>query len=463
MKEQESTDTTTKRRWSLFRICLWLLIFLLLGLILIPLLFQLQPVQNWAVGKAAKKLSDRTGAEVTVDHIDFSIFDGLILEKVFISEPDNVQDTLAYIGSFSTSLEENISSLFSNSLKVNDVNIRDVVLNIKTDEGHEISNLQSFLSKLSTKSKQSQRSGKKMGLELNSVNFSNIALKISDAQNSLVSLEVNEGSILIDRFDLENLDFEIEKLMLSEPRYIEVRNGKKKDADETADAELTVTETPEEANPLSISIHYMEISGGLFSRDDWHKAAKAKNKSLDVSHLHISEINLNADSTLLTIPFNLESQIKSLTLVEDNGFQIDELNVAKLVVDEKQIALDNFVLNTGKSKLGEKLVFTYDEFGDFKSFAEEIELDADLRDSKLSFQDLIYFFPELKNSSFSRQNSSKWMKLTGRLTGTIDELEAENLSLSFNDMIKLEGYLSTYDLTKSETALINLRFSRVLW
>lgn len=456
MKQEESTAVTTKRRWSLLRICLWIFLLILLGLILVPLVFQLQPVQNWAVDKLAKNLSEKTGAEVTVDHIDFSIFDGLILEQVFISEPESPQDTLAYIGSFSTTLEENISSLLNNSLRVNNVNVSDVILNIKTEEGHEISNLQTFLNKLSTKSKQKKEGGKQMDIELNSVNFSNISFKITDSQNSMLSIAVSEGSVVIDKFDLENLDFEIEKLMLFEPRYVEIKNGKKEPQQVDKEEDPIDVEPSEDVKALSLSIHYMEISGGAFSRDDWYKSAVAKKKSLDVNHLHINQINLNADSTRLTTPLDLTSQIRSLTLKEDNGFEINELNVAKLAVNDKQIALEKFVLNTGKSQLGEELVFSYNEFGDFKKFADKIEIEAELRESKLSFQDMIYFFPELKNSSFSRKNSSKWMKLTGRLTGTIDEMEAEDLSLSFNDMIKLEGYLSTYDLTKSETALINL-------
>ncbi len=436
------------------------ILLILLLILLLPFIVHVKPVQNWAVDKIANKLSDKTGAEVQIGEVDFSISKGLVLESLFISDPDNTQDTLAYFGSLSTSLEENLTSILSNKLSLNDVTVDNAYLRINTKEDDSGSNLGNFLYKLAVHNEEKGPRGQPLDLNINSANFSNIHLVISEGLRHSKTFKVGEGQVLLNKLDLENRVFDISKLMLSNPTYIELRNEKSQTF--TSEIENSM-DTIEVANTqsLDLRIGYLEISNGGYMRDDWYKSKIAKKNSLDVDHLHLTEINLNADSTIVQLPLKLESEIKSLTLKEDNGFEIYELNVGSLEVDEQSLALNDFFLNTGKSKLGEDLQFQYDDFSSFKKFAQEIEIDADLRNSKISFADLNYFFPELENSSFSRKNRSKWIKLTGQVSGTIDDLEADQLSLSFNDLISFEGYLSTSDLTMSESALVNLHVEQL--
>ncbi len=450
-------DLLPKKRSLWLRLVFWLLILILLFILLLPLLIHVAPIQNWLVDKAANRLSEKAGAEISIDEVDFSIYDGLILKDLFISDPSDKHDTLAFVGSFSSSLDENILSLVSNKLALKDITVSQVQLNISTLEDAELSNLDMLLSLISSGSQETSTKGKPLDLRLAKVNFDDVSIKVDDRQrSSKLHLAVSEGFLHIEKIDLKDKQFWLKEMMLSEPRYTYLKNGQSV-AESGAD-ELIETQT--DTSALDLRVDYIEISNGRVYRDDWYRAPKELENSLDVDHLHIIGINLNADSTSFSFPFELRSEIKSLTLVEESGFEINQFDVGNLVVTEEQLQLTDFILETGKSKLGSQLSFEYTSFSDFKKFAQNIEIDSRLKDSRLSFRDMFYFFPDLAQSSFAKQNRNKWIKLTGDISGTIDDLDAENLYLSFYDLVDMQGSLGTFDLTNSSSALINLHVEK---
>ena len=69
---------------------------LLLFVIAVWFLIQLGPVQNWLAGKISKKISKDLETEVSIKHVDFALFNKMLLEGVLVK--DRTKDTLAYIG-----------------------------------------------------------------------------------------------------------------------------------------------------------------------------------------------------------------------------------------------------------------------------------------------------------------------------------------------------------------------------
>ena len=65
-------------------------------LITVWILIQFTPVQNWLAKIAAKKLSKDLQTEVSIKHVDFALFNKVLLEGVLVK--DLKKDTLAYIG-----------------------------------------------------------------------------------------------------------------------------------------------------------------------------------------------------------------------------------------------------------------------------------------------------------------------------------------------------------------------------
>jgi hypothetical protein len=463
MQEEKQVTATKKKNKSGFRLLIWVFLFLILLVILLPLILHIKPVQNWLVNKAANSISEKTQAKAKVGKVDFSIFKGLLLEDVYLSSPSDQSDTLAHIGRFSSSLRENFTSLIKNSISLNEVFIEDVRLILKTNENETMSGFEKMLSNFRGKPSGPSKPRKSFQFSLEKIYFNNVFIsKQNNAKGDFMDLSLKEGTLVIDSLDINRKRFVFQTLMLSNPIAIIHNKVIAASSDESIKSEAPVVEkeSKKERDAFYLKIRNVEISNGRFKLDNWRKAPKAKSAGFDANHLDITDFNINASETIFETPMNFESSIKSLNLNEANGFALNSLNVDKLRVDMEQVHLDNFALGTDRSTLGDQLTFSYDDFSSFKKFAQEIEIEADLTETKLAFQDLLYFFPELTRSPFIKKNKNKWLKLSGSVLGTIDNLDTDGLSLSFSDLITMKGTLSTSALTRSESALVNLNVEK---
>ncbi|NCU04623.1 MAG: hypothetical protein GXC73_11610, partial [Chitinophagaceae bacterium] len=81
-----------------------IIIAILLLLIAVWLLIQTTPVQNWMTKKAANWLAGELKTEVSVKHVNFSLFNKVLVEGVLVK--DRSKDTLAYIGRLSGNITD---------------------------------------------------------------------------------------------------------------------------------------------------------------------------------------------------------------------------------------------------------------------------------------------------------------------------------------------------------------------
>ena len=72
MQAEKKVVESKKNSKSKFRYLIWVILFLLLIILLIPFILHLRPVQNWLVDKTAKSISQKTDAKVEVGEVDFS-------------------------------------------------------------------------------------------------------------------------------------------------------------------------------------------------------------------------------------------------------------------------------------------------------------------------------------------------------------------------------------------------------
>ena len=469
MQKEKKVAVTKKRSKSKLRILLWLLLFLLLLILLLPLILHIKPVQKWLVNKTTKSISEKTQAKVEVGELDFSLFKGLILEEIYISDPDDHSDTILYLGSFSSTLRENITSLRNNSILLNEVHLKNAKLKLNTKVGDTQSGLEKILSSFQGgQSENKNEKSKDFHLGLEKIYFENLDLsKEDDVNGEYLNISLDRAHLAIDTIDLANNHFVFDKLILSNPIVIiekKAYSGEKvinltKNGQEENDETKPDNETSSSPN-LSIDLNFIEVTNGYFKLDDWKKAPDLKRDGFDVNHLEVTDFNVNASSTRIHSPLLLESSIETLTLNEANGFVLERFNVDSLQMDNQKVSLTNFALTTEESNLGNQLVFAYGDLSDFSQFAQKIEINTELKNAKLSFKDLLYFFPAISNSSFVRKNRSKWLRLSGNIEGTVDNLDTDELSLSISDLITMNGSLSTNALTRPESALINLQVEK---
>ena len=454
-KEEQKAEVLPKgNKWSKY--LKRILLLLLLLIILSPLILHIGFVQNWIAGRICKNLSEKTQSTVSVGDLDFSIFRGLLLKDLYISSPNNPTDTLAFIGEASSTLKENILSLINSEAHIEDLNLFDAKFKIIKKANSSEDNLKQFLKNFVSEGDSTKTEGSPIILDIRNLNLRNLQIGFENVQDSSsIFVSLNEGHVGVKEINLAQDSIIIESLSLFRP-VLRMYNGlakvKKDKSVPVEDKEEP--NVPSESN-FYLAVENLEINEGFFKKHDLSKA-KNKESSLDVNDIEVTDLYLVSQNFEVNGNNDIVGRINRLSLKEKKGFEIKKLAIDSLRFNDTQLLLSGLDLNTQKSTISDYIEFKYNKLSDFGSFAQAIEIDADMTGSEVTFQDLIYFFPDLKNSPFFKLNGKRKFRLTGKLQGTVDDLYADNMFLSIDNLIELSGSLSINNLTNSSAALINL-------
>ncbi len=107
-------------------------------LLILIVLIQIEPVQNWAKGKATNWLSKKLNTKVEIDRLFIKFPSYVMLEKVYIE--DRQQDTLLYTGQLQVNI--NMWKLLSSEVSVNEIYLKQVTANIQRSLPDTIFNFQ---------------------------------------------------------------------------------------------------------------------------------------------------------------------------------------------------------------------------------------------------------------------------------------------------------------------------------
>ncbi len=453
--EEEKQQTKLPPRKRRFRWVLWLLLLLLILIIAIPLIIQLRPVQKWLVDKVANNISEKTSSAVSIEAIDFSIFSGLLLNDLYISSPEMENDTLMYVGEFSTSLTENILSVFNKEVMLDEITLTNAMINVKKMKGDTTSNLRKFLLNFASEKSNDNAGGANYQIDLEQINFNETSISIIDEDRqdkTLISLD--NGYVDFESISIVENDFSIHKLYFSNPVVI-IEKGSN-----TSVNVRTGNEHPLENKtlslPMNVTAQQLEIVNGYFLLNDNNHKKISLAKALDYHHLDVSNINILASDIVVTEDFSIKASISDLSLQESSGFGIKELKVDALTIDTNHIVLSEFDLNLNRSEVKNYIEFEYDDFSDFKNFGQKVKLISDMKGSLIAISDLTYFFPELKTKRFFIENANSVLKISGIVNGNLRNLEADNLNLAIDDRINLKGSISGRNLHQPKSALFNM-------
>jgi len=460
LKDNKGADKKQTLKDRLLRIPLYLIILLLA----IPIIIHLGPVQKLIVNKIGKSLSEQTGATVEISEVDFSIFKGLVLKNMFVSEVDQASDTLAYIGEFSTSLEQNIVSLFGRKLHLKDLNIFEASFNIHTAEDSEMSNLDVLLDRLSGGQEPKKKSRVlPIDLMLQNINLRNLRLDLEDDRNGKSFFaSLKEGHIGVKKLNFNNDSIELHSVSLLRPEFTIIELGSTRTSRLDTVNTVLKDSMQNRKSGLNLIVGIVEINEGAFQRIKSDSLVdKQLTGSLDVDNLDVNDLNLVVSELRINPSLDIKAVIESMSMQEHNGLVLSDLQVDSFELNKKKLELVGLNLQTDKSIIREKLILNYDSLQDFRSFTKDVRIEGRMEGTQLSMTDLAYFVPELQGSRFMDINAQRKIGITGNIVGTIDDLVASDLNLTIDNLVKFQGELIGSNITDPETALVNLYISRL--
>ena len=422
-----------------------MLLTILLLLITVWILVQFTPVQNWLVKQAAKKLSRDLNTEVSIKHVDFALFNKVLLEGVLVK--DLKKDTLAYIGRAGMSITDYF--FLKEKAEISSLSLENT--NIYLQRTDSVWNYQFLIDYFSVP----PSTKKKKGIEysIKQLVLTKIHLLSKDqwiGQNQELIL----GYLRLDvnKFDLKQKIIELENFEINEPSFsIYNFTGIKPKLTPKTDEEFHLNDSIEKWNPEGwiISATSVLIKNGEFKNDN--QTGRPAFTYFDGAHLKLFAIN-GEFSNLKFSGDTIQSKIR-MSIKERSGFVVNELQ-ANMIWHTTGMEFKNLNLQTPNSKMGDYFAMKYSHFNhDLVQFITHVHLESNFKNSKLHSKDIAFFAPDLKDMS-------SMIYVSGKIKGSVEHLKGDSISITTGKNTIFKGKFTIDGLPDIDNTFLDISASR---
>jgi hypothetical protein len=421
----------------------------LLGIILlILLLLNITPVQNWVLGRVTTRMSKDLKTVVRIKHanLDLAFFNRFTLEGVLIE--DRQRDTLLYAGGVKLRLSDWF--FLSDTLNLRYIGLQDAT--VKLQRSDSVWNYKFIADYFAGPSKGD--SSKPINLRLETVSLANVTVLNRDGWRGedlflyLRSLQLNGKS-----WDLNNKKVDITRVSILEPFFsvYQYKGNRPKKPVDTAYQEppLVLNDSTLKWNPENwdIRIASFDIEGG---------AVKSTAQTNRLPYYYFDSRNIhfkNLDASFKDIRLNKDTinAVAELKTEERSGFQVRSLK-ASYSLHPQGMIFRNLDIYTNKSHLADYFAMRYESFDDLSDFIEKVRMTGTFRNSLVHSDDIAFFAPELKDLK-------KEIRMQGDVVGSVSNLSTRNMQLRAGKNSLLVGDLKMVGLPDINKTFIDFKSS----
>jgi len=420
---------------------------LLVMLVILWVLIQTSWFQNFLVKRVTNRLSEELHAKVSVKHVDFRLFNKMLLEGTLVLDQNN--DTLLYAGTAKLNITDWF--FFKDKVSLKYVGLNDAYINLnRKDSVWNYQFLVNYFS--STKKSPSKKDGIELDLDL--VELRNVRILKKDewaGQNMMVSL----GSLDLDTesFDPKKKKIVINSITLDHPVFAQYNYKGRRPKRDSSLTFIPVAETKSDTaliwNPDNwvFLLKNLVIKEAVISSDRFTDRPVYQNR-FDGQHVYFSSVN----GTMKNIQLKADSLFADIDLSskERSGFEVKRLQ-SKFKMHPHAMEYHDLDLQTAHSRLRNYYVMRYENFNDDMSdFIHAVGLEAHYKDSKISSKDLAFFSPPtaLWNRDFD---------ISGDVHGTIDNLTGKNIIIQSGPYNYVNGNVTLRGLPDINETYIDFR------
>ncbi len=410
------------------------------------LLLQTTFFQNFIVKKVAKSLSKDLHTTVYIKHVDFDLFDKMLLQGTLVL--DQNKDTLLYAGVVKVNITDWF--FFKDNITLKYVGLDDAVINLNRKDS--VWNYQFLVDYFSGPKKTTKDTSASIQLNLDVVELNHFKIWQKDewrGENLFVSLD--KLSLKADRFDLNNNIIDISSLNIVHPVYSNYDYDGNRPEDTTSDPIQIENDTSSglkwNADDWHVLVKNIKITKGNFSMEK-QSSRPAYTDRFDDKLIVLSQI----DGTIKNFKF-LQDTLTANVLIsakERNGFNIKKIS-SDFKFTPHLMEFKNLDLVTNKSHLRNYYSMRYNSFqDDMNDFIHTVTVEGHFANSEVNSDDLAYFAPELKTWN-------KIFSLNGDAKGTIDNFSARKMIIKAGEKNYLDGDISLRGLPDIDLAFIDFR------
>lgn len=194
---------------KIFKILFWIIGSIIGLFLLIVILLQLPPVQDFARGKLVTFLEEKIKTPVKITKIELSLPKKLVLRGVYFESRE--KDTL--LAGDKLAVDISLFKLLDNTVEINSIDLRGITANIiRTKDS--VFNFDYIIDAFAS-DEPKDKDSKPMKITVNRINLDNIRMRYSDAiTKNDVRFRMKHFDTEFDRFDLDAMDFDIPEINL---------------------------------------------------------------------------------------------------------------------------------------------------------------------------------------------------------------------------------------------------------
>ncbi len=318
--------------------------------------------------------------------------------------------------------------LEENSYAVDEIILDGLKLKLKQDFIEEVAaNVEETVDSLNRQ--------KPMQLDLDGIKFTNFDVDYGDDNSkTYAKILFNELGAEIDKIDLENNDFKINKVLLSGARihadlFLPTENS---ETENTSKTEIEKTSDSDNSLKLRLGNLVLDDLKAVYN----NTAIAPSKEGIDFNHLDFSDLNLElADFKMENNEFT--GSVESTKIQEKSGLDIQEFRT-DFVYESQQAFLKNLYLQTPKTVLRDEIVLNYTSIDQLSDDLGNVKISADIYKSKVGFQDILTLAPSLKNTAPFNKYPNASLNLDTEIQGTVNDLLIQNLEVSGLDQLKID-------------------------
>lgn len=417
---------------------IWTSIILLSPIILFAILVGLlycEPVQNWAVGKAAEYVSETTGMDASVGHVSLSFPLDLSVERILVMQANDsmpqMKDTVADISRAIVDVQ--LRPLFNGKVIIDALEINNARIN--TANLVEAAKVKGNIGRLFLASRGIDL--KQQTVEVNGATISNTRLDI--ALNDSVPEDTVKTPTLW-KIYADNLTINNTGITLHTPKdSMRVSAFMAKAVAQRADIDLGAE---------SYAVGCVDWNGGTVNYDNTYEKAV---EGLDYNHIALSNVNIGIDSILYRAP-KTHLVVRRCEMTEKSGLNLTALTTT-VDMDSVRVSLPDLRLSTTDSNIQASVDLDMNVMAETNPGTVRV-----LANAMIGKQDLMMFCGDLPQS-FKTRYPNQPIYIKCGLHGNMQHVEFTGLDLRLPTAFHFTADGSADNITDTDRLKADVRLS----
>lgn len=434
-----------------------IILFIVLGLILLLVGFvfflQTENGQKFVSKKVSGYLQNTLKTKIRAE-IRYDFPDWISLEKVYLE--DQKQDTLL-IGDKLYADIDMWELILNNHVKTDKIIAEN--LKIKLNRTTKDFNYQFILDAFASDTTKAKQPTNPLNLALDEVDLKNISLiyndqllnntaklKLGHFKTNFQRINIEKGFYSLINIDLSDVDlvakiekieadttqkssplpdFRFNALALNNINYdIDYQPNKIKSKAKITKLDAVVDEFDLPKNEFKLAQIKLEKSEVSYQ----NLSQKPNTNGFDANYIELKDLTFDIQN-LTSSPKQSSLQVKNLTFKDRSGLELQQLKTHVLFTPQK-LALENFFLKTPETVLNNDVFVEYESIEKLSSDLGNTKITVNLKDSKVSMNDVFRFLPDLKQNAQLRKLQNEVFSVSGITNGKIEDLTLKNLTVS---------------------------------